>query len=460
MFFAELGCGLVAIVCLTILTSSMTGAVRRGIGYVLPVAMAALLAASASSLEPWERLLATTLGLLYTIKLVILTRRAKNEIDQPSQLGLAVYMSIWPGMNPAPLAARVVCDEDGKRFARGMRFALMGLIGSVALAWFQPQLGAQLTGWLGIAVLLMIIHFGWADMLTTLMRLCGWNVGPLFEEPLKSTSLREFWGKRWNLAFVEMNKILFLDQLKSRFGITAAVFGVFLISGLLHDACISYSAGGGWGLPTTYFILQGLVVLLERKLLPATSPLFVRVLWTWLWLFVPMSLLFTEQFRSTFIVPLFQYLHVLLTQHDARWYLSLSLWGAALGNFCTMGAGLQAPFRLNWFEELSRISEFNKKIFLNYAFYVGLMIVSFGLFTVILHDEILHGDKAALCLCALMSVFWGLRIVVDYFYFGDDGWPQGAQFVMGHACLNALFTFLTLTYTSALLWHLLGHTPF
>ena len=50
------------------------------------------------------------------------------------------------------------------------------------------------------------------------------------------------------------------------FGRKAGVFGVFLISGLLHEVAITLPVNSGHGLPTAFFTVHGLLVLLEGKL--------------------------------------------------------------------------------------------------------------------------------------------------------------------------------------------------
>jgi hypothetical protein len=409
-------------------------------------------------MEPWQRLAIGSVGLLYLVKTaVLLTQVTQKEIKSFSLIGILIYMTFWPGIDPTPWRSRTKTDEDGRRFARGLIGFLTGISAVAALSVFLPAVGTEAAGWLGIAALIISVHFGYAEMLPSIVRLCRWNVGPLFNAPLRSSSLNDFWSKRWNLAFVEMDRILFLPFLKSKFNIAIAVFFIFVLSGLLHEIAISYPSMAGWGLPLSYFVIQGFAVAAERKYFRAENPL--KRIWTWLVLLLPLPLLFHSGFRETLIVPLFTWLHQLITSHDLRWYLNIALYLAALGNFCTLGAGLQAPKVLKWEEDLSKMSRFNYKIFKNYAIYTGGMIVSWGFLTLAIHDELLRGDRAALCISVVIGIFWAARILVDFFYFGSEDWPPGPQFVIGHACLTTLFFCLTVVYFGVVFIHSFGLLP-
>jgi hypothetical protein len=89
---------------------------------------------------------------------------------------------------------------------------------------------------------------------------------------------------------------------------------VFVASGLIHDLVISFPARGGYGLPTAYFILQGLGVMLERSRWGRKFGL-QKGLIAWIFLLIvaaaPAFWLFHPPFVLRVILPFMQAIHAL-----------------------------------------------------------------------------------------------------------------------------------------------------
>jgi hypothetical protein len=231
-------------------------------------------------------------------------------------------------------------------------------------------------------------------------------------------------------------------------GYRGAIVAVFLVSGLLHEMAISYPAGAGWGLPLSYFALQGVLVLAERRLRIRSR------LFTWAAILLPLPLLFTSAFRDVLIQPMLSSLHGALTSHSLSWYFDKGLWLMGAAHFLVLVASFQVPGKLNWREELPRLSAFNRKLMYAYGAFIVLTIVTFGVFTLAMHGELLAGSRSAIFFAGFITVFWLLRIGMDFFYYKHEDWPTGKQFVVGHALLTSLFAFLVLSYGSLVVWHL------
>ncbi len=136
--------------------------------------------------------------------------------------------------------------------------------------------------------------------------------------------------------------------------------------------------------------------------------------------------------------------------------LNLALWLAGAGHFCVLIASFQVPSRLGWKEDLVKLTPFNRKLFRVSCAFIVLTIIAFGTLTLLLHAELMRGDRAALGLAAFIAVFWTLRILVDCFYYEHADWPKGRQFVIGHLLLTLLFVALAATYWTVLAWNLTG----
>ena len=134
-------------------------------------------------------------------------------------------------------------------------------------------------------------------------------------------------------------------------------------------------------------------------------------------------------------------------------WFDLAFWLAAIGHFCLLLASIQVPSRLQWKQDLAKLMPFNRKLMWAYGAFVVLNIVAFGVLTVVLHTELLRGDRAALALAAFIGLYWAARIGVDVCYYDHADWPRGQRFVVGHTLLTGLFCALAGTYLSLVIWH-------
>lgn len=138
-------------------------------------------------------------------------------------------------------------------------------------------------------------------------------------------------------------------------------------------------------------------------------------------------------------------------------FFDLALWAAGIGHFVILIASVQVPGKLEWKRDLAQLKPFNRKLLWVQSSFTVLTIIAFGTWTLVLHQEMLRGDRAAMGIAAFIGIYWASRISVDAFYFSHTDWPQGRQFVIGHILLTTLFSCLALTYISVFVWNLLRH---
>ena len=191
---------------------------------------------------------------------------ARGERVCPFQA--TAYLLAWPGMD----ATEFLSPELSARVLRSATLKAIGLavvrilLGSVLLFGVARQtINPILTGWTGMVGMILILHFGLFALVNAGWRALRVDARPIMEQPLRSTSVAEFWGRRWNGAFNDLALGLVFRPIARRGSVTAATLIAFAVSGLIHELVISLPAGAGFGLPTGYFILQGLAILTQRK---------------------------------------------------------------------------------------------------------------------------------------------------------------------------------------------------
>ncbi len=141
----------------------------------------------------------------------------------------------------------------------------MGILLMWVCARHVPATLPLLQGWIGLLALILLLHFGSFELIALGWQSVGVNAQAIMQQPLSSYSRSEFWGKRWNLGFRQLSHEFIFQPSHRVIGTQWAMLLVFLVSGLIHESVISLPARGGYGLPTAYFVLQGVGVLVERS---------------------------------------------------------------------------------------------------------------------------------------------------------------------------------------------------
>jgi predicted DCC family thiol-disulfide oxidoreductase YuxK len=191
-----------------------------------------------------------------------------QRAGRPCPFRAAAYLLAWPGMSAArflspnlaaPCSRLVMVKSAALAVARILLGAL--LLFAVARRAGEPILA----GCVGMLGMIFILHFGLFDLASIGWRALRVDAPPIMNRPLRSTSVSEFWGRRWNAAFNDLAVRLVFRPIARTTGPAAATLIAFAVSGLIHELVISLPAGSGFGLPTAYFLVQGLGVLTEHS---------------------------------------------------------------------------------------------------------------------------------------------------------------------------------------------------
>ena len=95
--------------------------------------------------------------------------------------------------------------------------------------------------------------------------LLGAELEPQFDRPYLASSLRDFWGHRWNLMVPGALRPSVYRPVRARLGAPAGVLATFLVSGLMHEVMFYYiTLQAGNGEVTAFFLLHGACVAAER----------------------------------------------------------------------------------------------------------------------------------------------------------------------------------------------------
>ncbi|XP_050386678.1 probable long-chain-alcohol O-fatty-acyltransferase 5 [Argentina anserina] len=117
-------------------------------------------------------------------------------------------------------------------------------------------------------------------LIATPVQALGFELEPQSNEPYLSTSLQDFWGRRWNLMVTNILRPTVYDPTRrvcarvvgERWSTVSALLATFAVSGLMHDATYYYLTRVQPTLEVTwFFVLHGACVVAEVEVKKAVA---------------------------------------------------------------------------------------------------------------------------------------------------------------------------------------------
>jgi hypothetical protein len=119
--------------------------------------------------------------------------------------------------------------------------------------------------------------------------------------------------------------------------------------------------------------------------------------------------------------------------------------GGAL-HFGILIASALAPRALDWRKNLAPLPELLRQMFWVYGAFIVLMIISFGTLTLFHAETLASGSPLARSVCAMIAVFWAVRLAVQLFVFDAKPFLTNWLYRIGYHGLTVVFILLVAIY--------------
>lgn len=116
----------------------------------------------------------------------------------------------------------------------------------------------------------------------------------------------------------------------------------------------------------------------------------------------------------------------------------------------TLLGSAQVPKELNFREELPKLNPLLRHWVLVSGGYIVFSIVAFGLISLVFYEELaaesVQRTTMARVFCGYVSLFWGIRLLIQFFVFDAKPYLRTIFLKVGYHGLTLVFVWQTLIY--------------
>jgi hypothetical protein len=108
------------------------------------------------------------------------------------------------------------------------------------------------------------------------------------------------------------------------------------------------------------------------------------------------------------------------------------------------------PARLRWRDELSRLSLVNRQIFEVHTLFIVLVLALSSVLLLTSSDALVAPSRLSRALLLGLTIFWGLRMLMQWFYYSPAIWRGDRFNTAAHCVFSTVWIYLTTTFAVAL----------
>ena len=114
------------------------------------------------------------------------------------------------------------------------------------------------------------------------------------------------------------------------------------------------------------------------------------------------------------------------------------------------GVNLFVPGRFHWRDEMARLSLLNRQIFQAHAVFLILTLALFSVLLLTCADALLEPTRLSRAVLAGLTIFWGLRMVMQWGFYSPAIW-RGHRFnTVMHGVFSVTWVYVTAVFAAAL----------
>ena len=135
-------------------------------------------------------------------------------------------------------------------------------------------------------------------------------------------------------------------------------------------------------------------------------------------------------------------MNTIINRHTLEMLLIL----AGVAHLCITSAGITMTFVLDWRKSLGAVNALTRHIIWVHGLYVLLMIIAFGLVSLVFPAALTSGEPLARAACGFIAIFWAVRLLIAFFIFDATPFLKSFPLKLGYHGLTVVFIYFTLVY--------------